>query len=182
MNHQKSIQRSMQLHQIGETLSSHAHQVPCGLQATQIKKHMQQKKALLLYLNATEKNWLDWQWQIANRIQTTKPLSDLLQLTSKQIGYIEKVSAHYRFAISPYYLSLIDWESPENNPVAKMSLPDVRELDNNGVKTPLQKNLQTQQVKLYAGTPTVPLLISQINAHLFADTANEKESSVLMTV
>lgn len=136
MNHQKSIQRSMQLHQIGETLSSHAHQAPCGLQATQIKKHMQQKKALLLYLNATEKNWLDWQWQIANRIQTTKPLSDLLQLTSKQIGYIEKVSAHYRFAISPYYLSLIDWESPENNPIAKMSLPDVRELDNNGVKDP----------------------------------------------
>lgn len=136
MNNQKSIARSEQLHQIGQEMSSRLERVPCGVQNIQIEKQHQRKMAILAYLNASEEDWNDWQWQIAHRIQTVAPLANLLQLTSEQVNNIKKVSAHFRFAVSPYYLSLLDWKSPENDPIAKMSLPDIRELDIKGVSDP----------------------------------------------
>lgn len=136
MKNQKSIARSEQLHQVGQALNRRSEQVPCGLHTAQIEKRRQQKTAILAYLNASEDDWNNWQWQITHRIQTTESLAKLLQLTSEQINNIETVSAHFRFAISPYYLSLIDWQSPENDPIAKMSLPDIRELDGKGVSDP----------------------------------------------
>ena len=136
MNNQKSIARSEQLRQIGQALSHWSEQVPCGLHDAQIEKQKNRKKAILAYLNASEEDWNDWQWQISHRVQTIAPLADLLQLAPEQINSIQKVSAQFRFAISPYYLSLLNWESLENDPIAQMSLPDIRELDKKGVSDP----------------------------------------------
>ena len=135
MNNQKSIARSEQLHQIGQALNRQSEHVPCGLHNTQIEMQRRQRKAILAYLIACEKDWTIWQWQFTQRIQTTESLAKLLPLTSEQINNIKTVSAHFRFAISPYYLSLINWQSSED-PIAKMSLPDIRELDRKGVSDP----------------------------------------------
>lgn len=136
MDKQKSITRSKQLHQIGQDLIHRLEQVPCGLQHSQIEMQHQRKKAILSYLNASEEDWNNWQWQITHRIQTIEALTALLSLTSEQVNEIKTVSEHFRFAISPYYFSLIDWRSPENDPIAKMSLPDIRELEKKGVSDP----------------------------------------------
>lgn len=117
MDKQKSITRSKQLHQIGQDLIHRLEQVPCGLQHSQIEMQHQRKKAILSYLNASEEDWNNWQWQITHRIQTIEALTALLSLTSEQVNEIKTVSEHFRFTISPYYFSLIDWRSPENDPL-----------------------------------------------------------------
>ncbi len=85
MDKQKSITRSKQLHQIGQDLIHRLEQVPCGLQHSQIEMQHQRKKAILSYLNASEEDWNNWQWQITHRIQTIEALTALLSLTSEQV-------------------------------------------------------------------------------------------------
>lgn len=135
------------------------------------------KKAILSYLNASEEDWNNWQWQITHRIQTIEALTALLSLTSEQVNEIKTVSEHFRFAISPYYFSLLDWRSPENDPIAKMSLPDIRELEKKGVSDPLRRNIPIPQAGLYAGILTALLSISQTAVRPFADIASGNESS-----
>lgn len=88
MDKQKSITRSKQLHQIGQDLIHRLEQVPCGLQHSQIEMQHQRKKAILSYLNASEEDWNNWQWQITHRIQTIEALTALLSLTSEQVNEI----------------------------------------------------------------------------------------------
>lgn len=131
-----SIARSEQLHQTGQMLVQQTGQVPYGLIAAEIEKQQQKREILLNYLNATEDDWNDWHWQINHRIHTVDDLAAFLHLTSKQLNSIQKTSAHFRFAISPYYLSLINWEYPESDPIGKMSLPDEKELIQTGKADP----------------------------------------------
>ncbi len=131
-----SITRSKQLHQIGQSLNQQIKLIPCGLSKIQIQKQQQRKHVLKTYFNASEDNWNDWKWQISHRVHTLETLSDLMQFTPSQISDIQRVSAQFRFSISPYYLSLIDYESPINDPIGKMSLPSVKELIELGESDP----------------------------------------------
>jgi lysine 2,3-aminomutase len=91
----------------------------------------------LEYFGATEKDWLDWHWQMRNRISSVKRLRELIPLTDEEAGQIELVSKKYRWAVSPYYLSLMDPGNPEC-PVRMQGLPSILELqDNWGKEDPM---------------------------------------------
>ncbi|MGL5693087.1 MAG: glutamate 2,3-aminomutase [Peptostreptococcaceae bacterium] len=86
------------------------------------------KKHILNVLGATEENWNDYKWQLSNRITDSETLSKILKLTDKEKNHIKEVEEKFRWAISPYYLSLID---PDDiiDPIKLMSIPSILELD-----------------------------------------------------
>ncbi|MFA5467151.1 MAG: glutamate 2,3-aminomutase [Candidatus Izemoplasmatales bacterium] len=100
-------------------------QIVKGLEETHNIKIRQQK--IMKALSATKENWNDWHWQLRNRIRDVDILKTLVDLTDKEIEAIREVSKVYRWAISPYYLSLIDPED-ELDPVKLMAVPSGLEL------------------------------------------------------
>lgn len=86
------------------------------------------KEHILNVLGATEKDWDNYKWQLSNRITNAETLSKILKLTEKEIKQIKEVESQYRWAISPYYLSLID---PEDiyDAIKLMSIPSYVELN-----------------------------------------------------
>lgn len=75
-------------------------------------------------LGASEDQWNDWHWQIKNRIDNSDQLAKFINLSAKQKKDIDDVGKKFRWAISPFFLSLID---PEGNhykdPIYLQSVP-----------------------------------------------------------
>ncbi|MBU0997241.1 MAG: glutamate 2,3-aminomutase [Firmicutes bacterium] len=82
---------------------------------------------IMKLLSATSEEFADWHWQLRNRIRDVETLHKFLPLTEKEIEEIKEVSKVYRWAISPYYLSLID---PEDiySPIKLLAVPSSFEL------------------------------------------------------
>jgi len=86
------------------------------------------KHRILKYLNATEKDWQDWRWQMRNRFETVEALAKVINLTDQEVEEIKKVSEKYRWAAVPYYVSLMDPNNP-NCPIRKQAIPSILELN-----------------------------------------------------
>lgn len=102
------------------------------------QKQLLNKKKIMKLLNATEKDWNNWHWQLKNKITDTKLLGKVLGLNKKELETINKVGKHYRWAISPYYLSLID-KNAKDDPIKKISIPNILELDFDGESDPMHE-------------------------------------------
>ena len=64
--------------------------------------------------NATQSDWDDWTWQLNNRIDDVQTLGQIFPIPQKELEDIATVSQDYRFAVTPYYLALIDPENPDD--------------------------------------------------------------------
>jgi len=84
-------------------------------------------------MQATDNQWNSWQWQLNNRITTIEKLKTLIELPEDRLEEIKNVGEKYRWAISPYFLSLIDPDDP-NCVISKQSLPSSFELQDFGGK------------------------------------------------
>lgn len=80
-----------------------------------------------LFPNITEEQWNDWRWQVKHRVTDAKGLKQFIPLTPQEEQEMEDVLGRFRIAITPYYLSLIDPEDP-NDPIRKQAVPGVAEL------------------------------------------------------
>ncbi|MFX4262742.1 glutamate 2,3-aminomutase [Pelotomaculum propionicicum] len=94
------------------------------------------KELILRYFNATEENWRDWRWQLSHRICDAVTLSDLFGFTLSQCEQIRRVGIRYRWAISPYYASLIDPINPADE-IMLQSVPSIEEMDQTGQIDPM---------------------------------------------
>ncbi|MEF9992369.1 MAG: glutamate 2,3-aminomutase [Romboutsia sp.] len=120
-----SLERAAQLKSRIEDYTRIRESIPKGLEQESEKN--KRKKLILEVLGATEKDWNSYKWQLSNRISDASTLSKILNLSKKEIEQIEKVQSQFRWAISPYYLSLID---PDDiyDPIKLMSIPSITEL------------------------------------------------------
>jgi len=80
-----------------------------------------------LFGNVSNEEWNDWKWQVRNRIKTADELKKHLPLTKEEEEMVSKTLKILRMAITPYYLSLIDPDDP-NDPIRKRSVPTINEL------------------------------------------------------
>lgn len=80
-----------------------------------------------LFKDIPDAQWNDWHWQIENRIQTVDQLKKYVKLTDEEADAITKTVKELRMAITPYYLSLIDFNDPYD-PIRKQAIPDAKEL------------------------------------------------------
>lgn len=121
-----SLERASQLKSRIEDYMNIRKEIPKGLELkTEINER---KEHILKVLGGTEENWNDYKWQLSNRITNVDTLSKILKLTKSEIEQIRKVEDQFRWAISPYYLSLID---PKDivDPIKLMSIPSFLELE-----------------------------------------------------
>jgi len=102
-----------------------AQKIPTGFKL--VEQYEAQKAKILQLKNATQENWDDWRWQMRNRFAKVEDLSQILNLTSREIAEITTVGERFRWAVSPYYLALMDPEN-ENDPVRKQGIPSILEV------------------------------------------------------
>ncbi len=77
-------------------------------------------------------NWNDWHWHFQNRISTVEELIKFIPLLSREQVRLKLVTAKYPLAITPYYLSLINPDDP-NDPIAKQAVPSFQEVALSGL-------------------------------------------------
>jgi lysine 2,3-aminomutase len=76
--------------------------------------------------NITQKDWLDWKWQLKNRVTNPDDLGKIIGLKKSKIEEIKKSLKILRMAITPYYLSQID-STNKNDPIFIQSIPNIEE-------------------------------------------------------
>jgi lysine 2,3-aminomutase len=79
----------------------------------------------LFFPRINKSEWNDWRWQLANRITDVESISRILFLSDTEIEGI--AVSHLPFAITPYYLSLIDRYNPFD-PLRRTVIPNSSEL------------------------------------------------------
>lgn len=92
------------------------------------KEFIKRKTKILEVLDATEENWNDYQWQLTHKITDVETLSKIIVLSEKEKMRIKKVEKKFRWAVSPYYLSLADPDD-RYDPIRLLSIPTYKELD-----------------------------------------------------
>ncbi len=95
------------------------------------------QKRIKDFFKATDDDWENWRWQLKNRISTPEILKEILPIDKQELEEIRETGSKYRWAISPYYLSLIDPDDPDD-PVKRQSIPTINELlDQEGYDDPM---------------------------------------------
>ena len=110
--------------------------IPNGMNEKYKQKALDKKQNILDVLNASEESWNDYKWQLKNRISDVDTLTKIINLTDEEIKSISKVSESYRWAISPYYLSLMDDANPLD-PIKLQAIPMGIELIGEGIDDPM---------------------------------------------
>ena len=75
-----------------------------------------------LFADVPDAKWNDWHWQVQNRITNLETLKKYLPLTAEEETGVTEALQNFRMAITPYYLTLIDPNDP-NDPVRKQAVP-----------------------------------------------------------
>lgn len=80
--------------------------------------------------DVTLKNWKNWKWQIKHSIRTIEDLESIagFVFTDAQKEKLAKTMESFPMSINPYYLSLIDRDNFEMDPIYMQAVPSVNEL------------------------------------------------------
>ncbi len=75
-------------------------------------------------------NWYDWKWQLKHTVRDLDTFEKLLnkKFEPERRKKIEQTLEKFPLAVTPYYLSLIDPDDIENDPIFKQSFPSPSEL------------------------------------------------------
>lgn len=75
--------------------------------------------------------WTDWHWQLKNTIRRVETVESILgiKFSDEKRNEIKDTIEKFPMAITPYYLSLIDSDDYENDPVFKQCFPSIKELN-----------------------------------------------------
>lgn len=79
------------------------------------------------FSDVPEKDWNDWRWQVRNRIETLDELKKHIALTPEEENGVQQCLGTLRMAITPYYLSLINPDDPDD-PIRRQAIPTAKEL------------------------------------------------------
>jgi lysine 2,3-aminomutase len=93
-----------------------------------------------LFNHVSASDWNDWKWHFRNRITSVKELARFIPLSDKEQSQLRLVTAKYPLAITPYYLSLINLDDPED-PIRKQAIPSIEEISMGemGMEDPLEE-------------------------------------------
>ena len=120
------------------------------------------KTRILKELNASEEDWNNPKWQMKNRISDVDEISKYTDLSDEEYDNIKNVSEKYRFAITPYYFSLIDFDNP-NCPIKLQSIPSIKEFDQSGLLDPMNEEQSNPAGRITRRYPN-KLIINVTNA------------------
>ena len=81
-----------------------------------------------------DSTWSDWKWHFRNRITSVNQLAKFIPLTPEEQAQLKLVTIKYPLSITPYYLSLINPDDPED-PIRKQAVPSFDEIALAGIGT-----------------------------------------------
>ncbi len=79
-----------------------------------------------LWRDVPQEKWDDWRWQAGHAIKNLEDLRQVITPTEEEERGVLECAKFFRFAIPPYYASLMDPEDP-NCPVRLQAVPRVSE-------------------------------------------------------
>ena len=74
----------------------------------------------------------DWKQAEHRMLTEVSQINDYIDLTDEEVKTLEEVLKSYPMCITPYYLSLVDKEAGAEDPIRKMCVPSVAEMDVSG--------------------------------------------------
>lgn len=88
----------------------------CGLDQNVIQARVANRKRIQRFFRAGEREWNNWSWQCRHIIRDVGTLSSLIKLSREEREAIEMANMNrLPFGITPYYLSLMDFEDGRNS-------------------------------------------------------------------
>lgn len=133
-----SLKRAAELKAATEGYSEYKKVHPFATSDVVCAELERKKNEILRYFDATNDDWNDWKWQLGNRISDTDILSQFMHFSDKEIAQIEEISNRFRWATTPYYLSLMDF-SDRTYPINMMAIPSINENILAGVEDPMDE-------------------------------------------
>lgn len=79
-----------------------------------------------VYRDVPDEKWNDWRWQMSNRLNSVEDFEKVLTLTESERKALS-AQGLFRVDITPYYVSLINPDDP-NDPVRKQVVPQDSEI------------------------------------------------------
>jgi lysine 2,3-aminomutase len=76
--------------------------------------------------NVSDREWNDWRWQSRHRIRTLEQFEQILKLSDSERAALEQGGTMLPVGITPYYMSLIDPEDPQQ-PLRTTVVPTTNE-------------------------------------------------------
>jgi len=111
--------RSADLSRMSKISKSFMDRYACGLDSDVIRTRSENKNRILKYFHATDLEWGKWKWHTSHIIRDVKTLHDLLKLTDSEYRAVETARKNrIPFGITPYYLSLMDYEPGQGRDTA----------------------------------------------------------------
>lgn len=136
---QYALRRAEKLKQMVTPYLKQASTIPTGFLSSEMFES--RRAQILNYFGASLDDWENWHWQMTHRISDPPVLDTLLPLADTQRQEILRVGKTFRWAISPYYLSLMDDRDPFD-PIRLQGLPSQAELfDDFGEEDPMGEEL-----------------------------------------
>lgn len=74
---------------------------------------------------------MSWAETLKTNLTTAEELQELLHLNEEDYTRLKNILEMFPMSVTRYYLSLIDW-SNENDPIRRMCIPSIREIDLDG--------------------------------------------------
>lgn len=123
-----SLQRAADLKRdILDYLTMQAH-IETGFQ--QESRIAENQAMIRRYFGASKEEWQSYSWQMKNRISDPDILAAFLPLSELEMWRLRMASQKVRWAISPYYLSLIDFANFRYSPIYMQAVPSLLEIQN----------------------------------------------------
>lgn len=136
---QHSQKRADELKQKIQPYLEKIQEIPSGMMLEEF--YAGQKRKILDHFQASEQDWDDWRWQMNHRITDIDTLNSIFGLDDLRKKEIAKVGQIYRWAVSPYYLSLMDFTQMDD-PVVLQGIPKIDELlDEHGEDDPMGETM-----------------------------------------
>lgn len=133
-----SLLRAQELKKSIEEYRNFQAEYPLATSDRIAEKARRQKQIIMEHFGASEEEWNDWHWQTGNRITTAEGLGSFIQLSEVEKEDIDKISQKYRWATTPYYLSLMDFSNPDY-PINRMAIPTAAENEETGELDPMDE-------------------------------------------
>lgn len=131
-----SLQRAEALHQTIEEYLAFKDTFSGPAHPDIIERNRERKQQMISYFGATNEDWDDWVWQLRHRISDVEMLSQFVRVDEADKQVIREVSAKYRWAATPYFISLMDPENKEDA-INQLAVPSAHENDPEGVLDPM---------------------------------------------
>lgn len=103
--------RSADLSRMARGMGKFTKRYSSGLDDDAKRRRYENKLRILRHFNATDFEWSNWKWQVRHIIRNAETLKKLIKLTDEELRAVEDARKFkIPFGITPYYLSLMDYE------------------------------------------------------------------------